>query len=112
MSKLYALVALIFVGGIHPHPAYAQTVSPYRDPIVVKVMPLNYAYAEHLASVLKPLLSKDGSIVAYGPTNMLIIKDRRSLVGEFVRVIKGPPKAEEHFLNHQDGSPKSDCIPR
>ena len=112
MFRLYAIVALIFVGGIHSHPAYGQTASPYRDPMVIKVVPLNYADAEHLASLLKPILSKDGNIVAYSPTNMLIIKDRRSLVGELVRVIKGPRKTEEHFLNDQAHSPKSHCMPR
>ena len=112
MFRLYALVALIFVGGTYPHPAYAQPISPYRDPIVIQVIPLNYADAEHLASVLSPLLTKDGTIVAYAPTNTLIIQDRRSLVGELVRVIKGPGKAEEHFLNCQEDLKKSDSMSR
>jgi len=112
MFRLYALVTLIFVGGPHLHPAYAQPVSPYRNSIVIKVIPLNYADAEHLASVLSPLLTKDGTIVAHAPTNTLIIKDRRSVVGELVRVIKGPGKAKEPFLNCQDGPPKSRCMSR
>ena len=109
MARLYALVTLIFVAGIHPDPAWAEPTSPYRDPMVIKVIPLNYADADHLASVLRPLLTKDGTIVAHAPTNTLIIKERRSLVGELVRVIKGPDKAEDHFLDCQDGPPRSRC---
>jgi hypothetical protein len=45
MFRLYALVALIFVGGIHQHTAYAEPLSPYRDPIVIKIVPLNYIVA-------------------------------------------------------------------
>jgi len=40
--------------------------------------------------------------------NTLIIKDRRSLVKELVRVIKGPDKVEDDFLNCQKGPPKLD----
>ncbi|MDY6839814.1 MAG: secretin N-terminal domain-containing protein [Thermodesulfobacteriota bacterium] len=102
------LVALIFVAGIGPDPECAEPMSPYRNPMVIKVIPLQYADAENLASVLRPLLTKDGTIVADAPTNTLIIKDRRSLVGKLARVIKGPDKAEDHFLNFQDGCPASE----
>ena len=61
---------------------------PLREPIVVKVIRLDHADAEQLASVLSPLLSKDGRMIAYPPTNTLIIKDRKSLVEQLVRVIK------------------------
>ena len=61
-----------------------------RKPIVTKVIRLDHADAEQLASVLRPLLSRDGLITAYTPTNTLIIRDRASLVQNLVRVIKGP----------------------
>jgi type II secretory pathway component GspD/PulD (secretin) len=62
-----------------------------REPIVVQVIHLDYADAEHIASVLAPLLSKDGRVVAYTPTNSLIIRDRASLVKELLKIIKGVP---------------------
>jgi type II secretory pathway component GspD/PulD (secretin) len=55
----------------------------------VQVIHLDYADAEHLASVLAPLLSKDGRVVAYGPTNSLIIRDRASLVKDLVKIVQG-----------------------
>ncbi len=64
---------------------------PLRDPIVIEVINLDYADAEYLASVLAPLLSKEGQVLAYRPTNSLIVKDRASLVKRLVKIIKGNP---------------------
>jgi general secretion pathway protein D len=60
------------------------------DPIVIQVIELDYADANQLAAVLTPLLSPEGSIVAYSRTNSLIIKDRASNVKRLVELIKGP----------------------
>ena len=52
---------------------------------------IEHADAEYLASVLKPFLSPEGSIVSYKPTNTLIIKDRAPVVNMLSEVIKGKP---------------------
>jgi len=88
---LFVLTMLLLIPLIHLHPSYAQEAKPLRDPIVIQVIHLDYADAEHLAYVLAPLLSMDGRIVAYKPTNSLIIKDRASLVKRLVEIIKGEP---------------------
>lgn len=67
----------------------AQYPAPRNEPIVIKIVQLEHADAEQLAEVLKPFLSKDGTITPYGPANSLIIKDRKSIVRELVKVIKG-----------------------
>lgn len=72
-----------------PLAVHGQHARPLREPIVIKVIRLDYADAEQLASVLSPLLTKDGRMIAYSPTNTLIIRDRKSLVEQLVRVIKG-----------------------
>jgi len=54
---------------------------------------LEHADAEHLASVLRPFLSAQGSLSAYAPTNTLIIKDRASIVNMLAEIIKGKPCA-------------------
>jgi type II secretory pathway component GspD/PulD (secretin) len=46
---------------------------------------------EYLASVLKPFLSPEGSIVPYKTTNTLIIKDREPVVNMLAEIIKGKP---------------------
>ena len=45
--------------------------------------------AEELAAVLAPLLSSSGKIVPYTPTNVLIIKDRTSIVRMLIKAVKG-----------------------
>ena len=59
--------------------------------MVVCMIRLEHADAEHLASVLKPFLSPQGSLSAYAPTNTLIIKDRASSVNMLAEIIKGEP---------------------
>lgn len=95
-----------------PHVSYAQVGHPLRDPIVIRVLHLNYADANHLASVLAPLLSKEGIIVPYVPTNTLIIKDRKSVVEGLAKTIKGNSESQGNFLDHQTEPRESDFVPR
>jgi len=83
------------------HPSDAQAANPLRDPMVIHVIHLNYADAEHLASVLTPLLSKEGVIVPYAPTNTLIVKDRRSVVKGLGKIIKGTGEPKGNFLDYK-----------
>ncbi len=87
--RFFAVMLLMAWLWLSPCAVHAQHARPLGEPIVVKVIRLDHADAETLASVLRPLLTKDGSITAYPPTNTLIIRDRKSLVEKLVRVIKG-----------------------
>ena len=78
-------IILIIIG----ENSFSQYPAPRDDPIVIQIVQLEHADAAELAEVLRPFLSKDGSITAYGPANSLIIKDRKSIVRELVKVIKG-----------------------
>ena len=69
--------------------ADAANFHPLQDPMVIKVIRLEHAQAEGLASLLRPLLTEEGRMTAYAPTNTLIIRDRQSLVEQLVKVIKG-----------------------
>lgn len=97
--KLLGFLLIMFLLWIHPHLSRAQTGGSRRDPIVIRVVQLDHANAEHLSSVLAPLLSRDGRIVPYAPTNTLIIKDRASLVQKLVTIIKGPVDTESNPPN-------------
>jgi len=96
---LFTLALILLIPLIYPNPSYAQETRPSRDPIVIQVIHLDYADAEHLASVLAPLLSMDGRVVAYKPTNSIIIKDRASLVRRLVQIIKGEPDPCPPYLS-------------
>jgi type II secretory pathway component GspD/PulD (secretin) len=73
---------------LQPSGAYARTLK--GDPVVIQVIQLNYADAQELASLLAPLISPHGRIVAYARTNSLIIMDRASIVRKLVEIIKDP----------------------
>ena len=75
--------------------SFSQQAESRGDPIVIQIVELDHADAEELAKVLQPFLSKDGRITAYGPSNSLIIKDRKSIVEALVKVIKGKLANEE-----------------
>ena len=68
----------------------AQQRRPRGDRVIVQIIQLEHADAEHLASILKPFLSPEGRITAYSPTNSLIIKDKAYIVDMLVEIIKGP----------------------
>ena len=86
--SVQASILLITIASLHS--ASTQAKAPKGDPIVIQVVELDYADADHLAVVLAPLLSPEGRIVAYSRTNSLIIKDRASIVKALVEIIKGP----------------------
>ena len=50
---------------------------PDSDRFVTRLIPLRYIDAEAIAETLKPLVSKDASMVAYAPTNTVILTDVR-----------------------------------
>jgi type II secretory pathway component GspD/PulD (secretin) len=75
-------------------PGFSQTqqkTTSSGERIVMCMIQLEHADAEELASVLEPLLSPEGRIVPYKPTNTLIIRDRASLVDKLSIAIKGKP---------------------
>ena len=89
MLRLPRLTSLAILGLLCAYSVHAQEPRFVREPIVVRVIQLDHADAEQLASVLAPFLSKSGRIVAYRPTNSLIIKDRKSVVEALVKIVKG-----------------------
>ena len=95
MSRLYIRVIIFILTLICSGTSFSQYQGPRDDPIVIQIIQLDHADAEDLAKVLTPFLSKDGRITAYGPTNSLIIKDRKSIVRELVKVIKGNMENDE-----------------
>ena len=89
MFRPLGLSLVILIPLIFADPSYSQGKGSLRDPVVIQVVHLDYSDAEHLSSVLSPLLSAEGRIMAYRPTNSLIIRDRRSVVKKLVKIIKG-----------------------
>jgi type II secretory pathway component GspD/PulD (secretin) len=94
-----AAIGIVFLTVTVPHLAHGPTAGSLREPMIIQVIELDYADANQLAAVLSPLLSEHGSIVPYAPTNILIIRDKKSVVEKLVRIIKGP--ADSELNQHQ-----------
>jgi len=92
--RLLIFVTTMCVILVVPNHTHAQKTRSQRDQVVIQVIQIDDADAEHLAIVLSPLLSPTGRIVAYARTNSLIIKDKASLVKKLVEIIKGPPEQQ------------------
>ena len=80
------LFLLALFGTAEGQSAAAQVIR-----MIVCLLTMEHADAELLVTVLSPLLSTNGTINAYSPTNTLIIKDRSSVVQMLVKAVKGKP---------------------
>ena len=92
-SRLIFAAAIILVQlPLQISQAQQQQTSPGEREVVCMIR-LEHADAGHLASVLRPFLSAQGSLSASAHTNTLIIKDRASIVNMLAEIIKGKPCA-------------------
>ena len=92
MRRSHLIFAIVFSFGLVLSDfSIAQREKTSAGRIVVCIIQLEHADADYLASVLKPFLSPEGSLVPYKPTNSLIIKDREPVVNRLAELIKGKP---------------------
>ncbi|TYO97565.1 general secretion pathway protein D [Geothermobacter ehrlichii] len=75
---------------------------------VTRMVRLTYGNATELAGLLASLIPKTGSIVAYAPSNTLVITDSGSNIDRLVKIIEvldvpsGPDQMEIFTLRHAD----------
>jgi general secretion pathway protein D len=65
----------------------AEGAAP-EDKLVTQLVPLTYADPEELKRLFTPLVSRNSVIVAYDPSNMLIITDVFSNIQRLMRIVK------------------------
>lgn len=61
---------------------------PNRDRFVTRLIPLNYIDADSIVNTLKPLVSKDASMAAYGPTNTVILTESASNIRRLIAILE------------------------
>ena len=61
---------------------------PKIDRMVTHLVPLRFADINEVRNMLTPLISKDGNISAYGPSNTIILTDLSSNINRLVRIIQ------------------------
>ncbi len=62
--------------------------SPIRDHFVTRLIPLLYIDADSITNTIKPLVSKDASMVAYAPTNTIILTDTSTNIRRLLTILK------------------------
>ena len=102
-SLLIFVAAIILMQLTLRSPQAQRTQTSSGERVVVCMIEIEHADAEHLASVLKPFLSPQGSLSAYAPTNTLIIKDRISIVNRLAEIVKGKPCTPIVLAPQSDG---------
>ena len=61
---------------------------PNTDRFVTRLIPLRYIDADSITNTLKPLVSKDGSIEAYEPTNMVILTEAATNIRRILAIME------------------------
>ena len=61
--------------------------SPNRDRFVTRLVPLQFIDAEAITQTIKPLISKDASLVAYDATNTIIVTDSESNIRRLLSIL-------------------------
>jgi general secretion pathway protein D len=61
---------------------------PNTDRFVTRLIPLRYIDAGSITNTLKPLVSKDGSIEAYEPTNMVILTEAATNIRRILAIME------------------------
>ncbi len=58
-----------------------------RDLFITRLLPLRFVKAEQISETIKPLVSKEASVISYAPTNTLIITDSAANIRRLVNII-------------------------
>ncbi len=66
----------------------APRTTPDSDRTITRLIPLQYIDAEAITNTLKPLVSKDASMVAYPPTNTVILTDAASNIRRILNILQ------------------------
>lgn len=63
------------------------TEMPMEDKMITQLVPLDYADAQQLMTILSPLISSQGHLTSYAPTNTLIVTDTASNIRKLLTII-------------------------
>lgn len=61
---------------------------PSADTMVTQVIPVQYASVQEIKNLFAPLVSKESLLVAYQPTNTLIVTDSVSNINRLLKILK------------------------
>jgi len=84
---------------------------PVNESYITKLLPVEHIDAEEAARFLRPVISSDGHISAFGPGNLLLIVDSAVNIEKAISILKNidkpptrgePPRINVYFLENAD----------
>ena len=60
---------------------------PNRDLYITRLVPLRYVKADTIVNTFRPLVSKDANIIAYAPTNTMIVTDTSANIRRLMTIL-------------------------
>ena len=60
---------------------------PNRDLYITRLIPLRYVKADAISNTLRPLISRESNLIAYQPTNTLIVTDTAANIRRLITII-------------------------
>ncbi len=70
-----------------PIPTF-MSKSPFADPYMTRILNIQYIDVNEISKIVKGLISNEGSVTAYAPTQMLIITDSKANIAKVMRIIE------------------------
>ncbi len=67
---------------------HGRSALPDSDRFITRLIPMRYIDAEAITNTLKPLVSKDASMVAYAPTNTVILTDAATNISRILQILR------------------------
>ena len=62
--------------------------APESDMLITRLVSLEYVDPDEMVKILKPLMSRESKVDAYGPTNTLILTETSSNITRLMRIVK------------------------
>lgn len=83
-----------------PIPTYRtdrMTPGSTSESFVTRLFPLQHTNVEEMKNIIRPFVTKDGDLVSYGPTNLLIITETSNNINHVLRILEelDTPSTEE-----------------
>jgi general secretion pathway protein D len=96
-----------------------DTKGPINEGYITKILPTEHIKAKETLQFLRPIVSKNGHISAFGPSNLLLVVDSAVNIEKIIsilRLIDQPTVSEEgakiyvYFLEHADATELSKVL--
>jgi general secretion pathway protein D len=74
--------------GLEIHEGKEASAVKVEDKMITQIIPLEHGSSDEIRTLFAPLISKDGTIISYKPTNHLVVTERASNIHRLLKIIE------------------------